>query len=133
MKRILRDAVGTGRKLNGEKAAMALLEYRNTPIRDLERSPAQMLFGRHMRDLMQIRDMLDQGQYQIQEHFQLSAEDRERAFFEKIQREGIKWSMHTRHLEKLGVGQDVVLQSMRGNDKGKWTSTGKVLVADPQN
>ena len=27
----------------------------------------------------------------------------------------------------------MVLQSMRGNDKGKWTSTGKVLVADPQN
>ena len=40
MKRILHDAVGTGYKLNGEKAAMAIMEYRNTPIRDLERSPS---------------------------------------------------------------------------------------------
>ena len=88
MKRILHDAVGTGYKLNGEKASMALMEYRNTPLRDLERTPAQLLYGRHLRDLIQIRDEMDGGRYNIQEDFQLTAEDRERAFWEKMKREG---------------------------------------------
>ena len=70
------------------KASMALMEYRNTPLRDLERTPAQLLYGRHLRDLIQIRDEIDGGRYNIQEDFQLTAEDRERAYFEKIQREG---------------------------------------------
>ena len=86
-----------------------------------------------MRDLIQIRDQLEEGQYNIQADFQLTAEDRERAYFEKIQREGAKWSLGTKDLKPLEAGQDVIMQAMRGTEKGKWTNTGKILVADPQN
>ena len=58
MKWILRAALGGGQRLNDEKAQAALLEYRNTPIRDLERTPAQMLFGRHLRGLLQVKDSI---------------------------------------------------------------------------
>ena len=32
--------------------ARALLQYRNTPLQDLKLSPAQILYGRELRDCM---------------------------------------------------------------------------------
>ena len=133
MKRILRSALGGNQRLNDEKAQAAMLEYRNTPIRDVERTPAQMLFGRHMRGLLQIKDSIDEGRYMIQKTFQLWVEEREEAFLEKIKREGKRWEAHTKDQAPLKVGQAVVLQSMRGNDKGKWTSSGTIWEADATN
>ena len=64
---------------------------------------------------------MDEGRYNIQEDYQLTAEDRERAFFEKMKREGRRWAEHTKPLAKLEPGQSVLMQQMRGIQKGKWT------------
>ena len=49
-KRLLRDNTGPGGSLDTDKMAIALLQYLNTPLRDINRSPAQLAAGRQLRD-----------------------------------------------------------------------------------
>ena len=49
-KRLLRDNTGPGGTLDTDKMAIALLQYLNTPLRDINRSPAQLAAGRQLRD-----------------------------------------------------------------------------------
>ncbi|XP_069969537.1 uncharacterized protein [Penaeus vannamei] len=45
-KRILRDNVGAGGSLDTDKMSFALLQYLNTPLHGVNKSPAQMTIGR---------------------------------------------------------------------------------------
>ena len=49
-KRLLRDNTGPGGTLNTDKFSVALLQYLNTPLREINRSPAQLAAGRQLRD-----------------------------------------------------------------------------------
>ena len=44
------DNTGHGGSLNTDKVAVALLQYYNTPLRDVNKSPAQLATGRQLRD-----------------------------------------------------------------------------------
>ena len=48
----------TSTKSNWDKVSQALLQHMNTPIRDLNLSPAQLLFGRAIRDLPPVCTLL---------------------------------------------------------------------------
>ena len=101
MKRILTDNVGHGMKLNGKKAAVALMEYKQTPIRETGRTPAMMMLGRELRDLIQVKDTLDPGRYLIHETYQMKAE---RAYAAKYLKENDRWAEHTKQQTPLNVG-----------------------------
>ena len=49
-KRLLRENTGPGGTLNSDKFSVALLQYLNTPLRGINRSPAQLAAGRQLRD-----------------------------------------------------------------------------------
>ena len=49
-KRILMDNTGPGGSLDTDKVSVALLQYHNTPLRDINASPAQLATGRQLRD-----------------------------------------------------------------------------------
>ena len=51
-KRLLRDNVGRGGNLDNDRFMRAVMQYRNTSMQDSRRSPAQMVFGRQMRDFL---------------------------------------------------------------------------------
>ena len=112
---------------------MALMEYRQTPIRETGRTPAKMMLGRELRDLIQVKDTLDPGRYLIQETYQMKSEDRERAYTAKYLKENDRWAEHTKQQTPLNVGDPVFCQSMRGKDIGKWTTTGTIHRADQTN
>lgn len=81
--------------------------------------------------MFQIKDTIDETRYDIHKDFILASEDRERAYLEKTIREGKRWAEHTINQKPLTPGQPVLLQSMKGNDKGQWTSSGTVWTANP--
>ncbi|XP_069993208.1 uncharacterized protein [Penaeus vannamei] len=49
-KRILQNNVGAGGSLDTDKMSFALLQYLNTPLRGVNKSPAQMTISRQLRD-----------------------------------------------------------------------------------
>ena len=104
-------------------ARAALMEYRSTPQRDLKHSPAELLFGRAVRDLLQLQE----GKWLQDPRYLLTAEEREEKYAEKLKREGAKWAEHTRTLEPLKPGDGVLVQCHAGAQKGKWTKSGRIV------
>ena len=51
-KQLIRDNTDKSGSLDNDKFARAILNYRNTPLRDINRSPAQIVTGRQLRDHM---------------------------------------------------------------------------------
>ena len=47
---VVMDNTGPGGSLNTDKVSVALLQYYNTPLRDINLSPAQLATGRQLRD-----------------------------------------------------------------------------------
>ena len=54
-KRMLISSIKSYGSLNWDHVARALLQHRNTPIKGLGLSPAQLLFGRRIKDLLPIK------------------------------------------------------------------------------
>ena len=52
IKRMIRENTGPGGTLNSDKFLRAVMTYRNTADRDIGLSPAQIIFGRNLRDFM---------------------------------------------------------------------------------
>ena len=52
MKWLIRNNLGPGGSLDNDRFSQAIMEYRNTPDRDTGCSPAQVVFGRVIRDFI---------------------------------------------------------------------------------
>ena len=122
MKRLLRGNVGPGGSLANDKVARALLNYRNTPDRDLGLSPAQVIFGRHIKDTLP----LSQGEYKPRQEWLLTREMREQALAKRHLKQGDVWAEHTRELPDLKIGSIVQIQNQTGPRAKKWEKSGVV-------
>ena len=59
-KKLIRDCTGHQGSLDNDMAALAILQYRNTPIQGIELSPAQLLLHRSLRDYIPLHPHLYQ-------------------------------------------------------------------------
>jgi hypothetical protein len=126
-KRLLRDNVGPGGDLDTDRFMRAVLQYRNTPMQDSMRSPAQMVFGRHMRDFLPSLP----HKYEATKDWSVTQEYRERTLAKKRERDDQKWRERTRDLDDLEVGTPVAIQNQTGNNPTKWDKTGIILENKP--
>ena len=76
MKRLIRDNAKRNGILDNERAAMALLQYSNTPLPATCLSPAQILFHRQLKGTLPTH----RSHYHLHPEWILSAKERE-AFF----------------------------------------------------
>ena len=104
-KRLLRENINHDGSLSTDKYLRAILTHRNTPDPDTGVSPAQVLFGRPIRDFMPILP----GKFSPQEGWRLAQEDRERALRLQYCRGKEKWLKHTKQLSGLAVGDTVLI------------------------
>ena len=75
----LPDNVGPGGNLNKDRFMRALMQYRNTPMQDSRRSPAQMAFGRQMQDFLLVLP----HKYDPAKDWSVTQENRERTLAKK--------------------------------------------------
>ena len=106
-KRMLRDNVSNTGTLDTDKFRRALLTHRNTPDRDTGVSPAQVVFGRPIRDFIPIKP----GLYQPRQEWLLTRERRELALSRRHVVQEKRLTEHTKTLPKLKVSDVVMIQN----------------------
>ena len=109
--------------LNNDSAARAILQYRNTPIVDINLSPAQILLHRQLRDAIPESP----SHYKPHKDWVLSAKDRELALAQRNHRIVEQYNSTARPLSTLPVETHVVVQSQDINRKKRWVKTGKIV------
>ena len=122
-KRILRENTDGSGSLDNDKFARALMNYRNTPCKDLNLSPAQIIFGRKLRDHLPILP----GNFQPQKEWILSQNRRELALARRYEKQGEIWARGTKTLQSLEVGDIVSVQNQAGPRAKKWNKTGVIV------
>ena len=132
MKRLLEDNISIDGSLNNDNIVRALLQQRNTPDRTCKLSPAEILFGKTLRDTMpQLKKSViihDSDQIHSQWHQAWLAKE-----------EAIRYRMLTsceelergsRELEPLREGNRVLIQN-QNKDTGrpnKWDRQGTIIA-----
>ena len=117
MKKLLR-AAWTGRAINQNHLARALLQYRNTPSRKDGLSPAQKLFGRP------IQDTLPAHRRAFAAEWQTRAEESERQALATKDATEKSYNQHTRPLPDITIGSHVDIQNQ---DTKHWDKYGIVV------
>ena len=101
----------------------AILQYRNTPLPDTRLSPAQIVFGRQMRDLLPTLNY----KYEPKQEWGLVREYRERAMARRLDRDGARLEQYTKKQKVIPVGDTVAVQNQTGRFPKKWDKTGTVV------
>ena len=91
--------------LNWDHVSRALLKHRNTSIKGLGLYPAQLLFGRSIKDLLPVKG----GAYKPAETWITCREQREQSLCHRVSLGGERWVEHTKALPKLVFGQHVFI------------------------
>lgn len=123
MKRLIADNTGPGGSLNTDKVLRALLQYRNTPDPDTGLSPAEVVFGRQIRDFTPVLP----GKYRPRDEWQRTLQKREEALSKRHFRDHERWSEHTQNLPPLKVGDHVYIQNQAGNHARRWDKSGVIV------
>ena len=126
-KRMLRDNVSNTGTLDTDRFKRALLTHRNTPDRDTRVSPAQVVFGRPIRDFIPIKP----GLYQPRQEWLLTRERRELALARRHVVQERRLTEHTKTLPKLEVSDVVMIQNQSGPHPLKWDKSGMVVEVLP--
>ena len=115
--------------LDTDKYLKAVLQYRNTPHQDCRKSPAQMVFGRALRDFTPTMPY----KYSPSADWCISQELRERLLSKSREQDGERLAKTTRQLDELPVGTPVVIQNQTGRYPTKWDKTGVIVKIRPHN
>ena len=120
---MLRDIVGNLGNLDSDAVTEALLCHANTKCRVLNKSPAELAYGRCLKDFFprSVKSLLP-----IPANL-LSGEVKDK-LQEKIRSEvGQKWSEHTKVLPELKIGDFVQIQNLKGRNPLKSDYNGEIV------
>ena len=123
VKRMMMDNTASNGSLDVDKFQRAMLMYRNSIDPETRASPAQILFGRPIRDAIPI----PMGRYCPHSMWVETLAHRERALAKRHSREHEKWKEHTKALPALRIGDHVFIQNLVGNHPRRWERTGTVV------
>ena len=123
MKRLLRDNTASSGSLSCDRFSRAILEYRNTPCRDLGVSPSNILFGRNLKDHLPATT----ESLKVRKEWRFDREMREQALAVKFAEIEKSLGGGARDLPDLKIGDMVQIQNQKGNDPKRWSKSGKII------
>ena len=126
-KRLVRDNLHTNGSLDNDRFARALLTHRNNPCPTSGLSPAQILFGRVLRDFLPIQP----GKFAPRPEWRLAADQRAAAFAKRHVTKHEQLHHGAKDLPPLLVGDHVAIQDQTGKTPRAWTKTGTILEVLP--
>ena len=126
-KRLIRENVSPDGSLDNDSFRRALLSHRNTPDGDTCLSPAQVIFGRPIRDFIPILPL----NYKPREEWRLTMEQREIALSKRHIRQEKLLREHTKTLTPLTQNAVVMVQNQTGRHALKWDKSGTIVEVLP--
>ena len=114
-------------KVNNDKFLRAMLQYRNTPQPDTRLSPAQVVYGRYLRDFIPVAN----DKYEPKQEWAMVREYRERALARRLDRDGARLEQYTKKQPVIPVGGAVAVQNQAGRFPKKWDKTGFKMIGLP--
>ena len=132
-KRLLRTHITSAGNINTAEITKAMLQHRNTPDRDIGLSPAEMLYGRKLRDFLPNKPCESPipELHKFHEVWRNNAEWRELALARRGGKQHERLSEHTQDLKPLERGDNVMVQNLLGNNPKRWDKRGVVIEALP--
>ena len=109
--------------VNNDRFLRAMLQYRNTPQPDTRLSPAQVVYGRYMRDFIPVVN----DKYEPKQEWAMVREYRERALARRLDRDGARLEQYTKKQQVIPIGEAVAVQNQTGRFPKKWDKTGIVV------
>ena len=129
-KRLLRSNVGPNGSLDNDKLLRALLQLRNTPDPDCNLSPAEIIFGRPIRDSLAFVNRLEKySNPHIRPTWREAWAAKENALRTRFTKSSEALNEHAQPLLPLKVVEKVFIQNQTGNSPTKWHRTGTVVEA----
>ena len=125
-KRLLMANLDTTGSLDKDSVSRALLTYRNTPLQDCSISPAELLYGRTLRDHL---PMSPQHQMSVLPKWKEIRNAREAVLSSRMIERAEESSQTRNPLKALNPGQHVLIQN--GEGRKRWDRSGLVVQALP--
>ena len=114
--------------LDNDRFMRAILQLRNTPDPDCNLSPAQIIFGRPLRDALTFVNRLEKFSNPDVRPLWFNAwVAKEEALRTRIVRTTESLKAHSRPLRPLSVGERVFFQNQRSNHPTKWDRSGTIV------
>ena len=127
-KRLLMNNIGPHGSLNNDNFLRAILAIRNTPDPDCKISPAEILFGRPLRDAFSFVNRLNKfDNPTIRATWKEAWSLKEEAMRTRYTRTMESLNHNARDLPPLKEGDRVFVQNQRGSHPTKWDSSGLVM------
>ena len=123
IKRIIAGNCSQAGSLDVDRFQQAILSYRNTIDPITKSSPALVIFGRQIRDMVPI----PAGKYSPHDAWKELMNHREKALAKRHSLGHERWSEHVRSLPALKVDDFVYVQNQTGNHPRRWERTGKIV------
>lgn len=129
-KRLLRSNVGPTGTLDNDKLLRALLQLRNTPDPDCNVSPAQIIYGRPIRDAFSFANRLEKYQNpEVHPIWRDAWASKEAALRTRFTRTSESLNEHAKALQPLKPGDKCFVQNQTGIAAKRWDRTGTVTEA----
>ena len=127
VKRLLMSNTGPTGAIDNDRFLRAM-HLRNSPDPDCGISPAQIVFGRPLKDAFSFVNRLEKFRNpHIRPIWKQAWKAKENAMRTRMVRSTERLTEHTRQLRPLACGEKVFLQNQAGNHPTKWDRSGEIV------
>ena len=127
-KRLLKSNTGPSGTLDTDRFLRAMMQLCNTPDPDCNISPAQIVFGRPLRDTFAFTSRLDKfANKNIRPTWRNAWRSKEAALYQRFHRSAETLSEHSRELPTVQVGDRCYIQNQTGNFPKRWDRSGTIV------